>query len=126
MKKIDFDMNTSGEWFYMNTDEITVRAIYDCLVQDTSLDLEIWEDAGVLEVNYTDKTSLDFEMLRPFFKDKEGDAYLKSNNIRSLFMVNFDGADFSIVKPMMKCVVLKCGGYFIEDNMDFRQSMIVK
>lgn len=126
MKKILQKPNVSGDWFYMNEKEISVRDIYDALKEKDKLEIEIWEEAKVLEINYSDKASLDFEMLRPYFKDKEGDEYLKKNNIHALFMVSFDEADFEIVSPIMKCIALTCGGFFIEDNMDFTQSMVLR
>lgn len=126
MKKIIPAITASGEWFYMNQKEITVREIYDKIKADNKLDIEIWDGAGVLEINYSEKQSIDFEMLQPMFKDKEGNEYLKNNDIHTLYMVSFDGADFDIVLPILKYIVLNCGGYFCEDNMDLTQSMIIK
>ncbi len=126
MKKISIQPKVSGDWFYMNEKEISVRDLYDALLGKGNLELEIWEEAKVLEIGYSEKASLDFEMLRPYFKDKEGDEYLKKNDIHALFMVTFDESDFEIVVPIMKCIVLTCGGFFIEDQMDFNQSTIIR
>lgn len=126
MKKIFDKPAVSGDWFYMNQKEISVREIYDILMAEKKLDIEIWEDAGVLEINYSDKKSLDFEMLRPYFKDKEGDEYLKRNDIHALYMVSFDEVDYDVVYPVMKYIVMNCGGYFCEDNMDLDHSLCIR
>lgn len=126
MKKIIPTITASGDWFYMNQKEISVREIYEILKADNKLDVEIWEAAGVLEINYTEKQSIDFEMIQPMFKDKEGNEYLKKNDIHALYMVSFQDTDFELVVPILKYIVMNCGGYFCEDNMDLSQSMIIK
>ena len=126
MKKIIQTPKVSGDWFYMNEKEISVRDIYDALQDKGKLEIEIWEEAKVLEISYSEKASLDFEMLRPYFKDKEGDEYLKKNDIHALYMVSFDESDFEIVVPIMRYIAMNCGGFFIEDQIDFSQSMILR
>lgn len=109
----------SGDWFYMNSANVTVRDIDNTLVSLNNLSTEIWEDAGVLEVSLSTKSSLDFETIQPFFKDKEGDEYLKKNDIHALFMVTFSSPDYDLVLPIMKHITNSLGGFFCEDTDDF-------
>lgn len=109
----------SGDWFYMNSHQVSVRSIHQCLLEDERLTLEVWEDAGVLEVTFNNKSSLDFEMIKPYFKDKEGDEYLKKNDIHTLYMVTFQASDYDLVLPLMKAITKNLGGFFCEDTYDF-------
>lgn len=109
----------SGDWFYMNSNLVTVRDIDKCLSNDLDLSTEIWEDAGVLEVNLTDKSSLDFEATKPYFKDKEGQEYLQKNHILALYMVTFQAEDYQLIEPIMKHITKNLGGFFCEDTEDF-------
>lgn len=122
MKKILINPVMSGDWFYMNETELSIRDIYNCISDKEGLMVDVWEDAGVLEISYTEKNSIDFELLRPCFKDKEGQDYLEQNKIKTLFMVTFPAEDYTLCEPILKFIVMKCKGYFIEDNMDFSLS----
>ncbi len=118
--KNPFKKNTvSGDWFYMNSELITVRDIEKHLRNYENLTTEIWEDAGVLEVSFNEKSSLDIEAIKPYFKDKEGQEYLQKNHILALFMVTFQSADYDNIIPVMKHITKNLGGFFCEDTEDF-------
>lgn len=110
----------SVDWFYMNEGELTVRNLYEALASySEKLDLEIWEDLGILEVVLTEKTSLDVVTLKPVFKDKEGDEFLKQNHIHTLLAATFQSEDYEVCKNLMKHIVSQIGGFFCEDTPDF-------
>lgn len=114
------DPNTNlitGDWFFMSPEEINVRTIYDIL-KDTNT-MEIWEAADILEIELSEKESIDFEPLKPYFKDKEGDAFLKDNQIKTLFMVTFPPVKFPVVKEIMHKILAQCDGFFCADSDDF-------
>lgn len=109
----------SGDWFYMNSSTVTVRDIEKQLTNYPNITTEIWEDAGVLEVNLSDKSSLDFEAIKPYFKDKEGQEFLQKNQILALFMVTFQAEDYDTIVPILKHIITNLGGFFCEDTEDF-------
>lgn len=115
-KKKDNNLIT-GDWFFMSPDDINVRAIYDMLKENHKM--EIWEAANILEIELSEKESIDFEPLKPYFKDKEGDAFLKHNQIQTLFMVTFPPAQFETVKKIMQTILSHCDGFFCADSEDF-------
>lgn len=119
MKNSNVKSTVSGDWFYMNSSNVMVRDIDQSLKSFQDLTTEIWEDAGVLELSISDKSSLDFEAMNPYFKDKEGEEYLKKNDIHTLFMVSFPSEDISQVIPIMKHITNHLGGFFCEDTEDF-------
>ena len=119
MKNPFVKQTVSGDWFYMNSTAVTVRDIDNSLKNYESITTEIWEDLGVLEVNLSEKLSLDFEALKPYFKDKEGQEYLQKNDIHALFMVTFEAQDYALVEPIMKHITKNLDGFFCEDTIDF-------
>ena len=59
-EKIKKEKSTaSGEWLYFAPANVTVRSIYEVLTDD--YEVEIWEDAGVLEIGLNDGATLDIE-----------------------------------------------------------------
>jgi len=109
----------TGDWFYMNSKDVTVRMIYDILKENTKLPMEIWEEANVLEIELSEKESVDFEPLKPYFKDEAGDAFLKEHSIKTLFMVTFPPTHYEKVKELMTLILNVCDGFFCADSDDF-------
>ena len=59
-EKIKKEKSTApGEWLYFAPANVTVRSIYEVLTDD--YEVEIWEDAGVLEIGLNDGATLDIE-----------------------------------------------------------------
>lgn len=110
----------TGDWFFMSPDNINIKEIYDHLKSFTSYSVEIWEDAGVLEIEISDKESIDFESMKPIFKDEAGDSFLKDNNVKSLFMVTFNPEYYDKVVEIFKAILLNSTGFFCADTIDFQ------
>ena len=49
-KKASEVIKVPGDWLYMTPQEIGVRQIYEAFGEQDGYELEIWEDAGVLEI----------------------------------------------------------------------------
>lgn len=110
----------TGDWFFMSPDDIKIKDIYDKIKAFTSHSVEIWEDAGVMEIELSEKESIDFECMKPMFKDDAGDSFLKENNIKSLFMVTFNPEYYDKVLEIFKSIVLNDTGFFCADTFDFQ------
>ena len=108
-----------GNWFYMNEQEITVRTIKESLETETEFSLEIWEDAGVLEIEIPEKKSMDLEQTKTDLRDEYSNDYLKQHNIKSLFFVSMDVTDYENVKKIMQKITQSLGGFFCGDTENF-------
>lgn len=107
----------TGDWFYMNPKETPIRVLYEAIKNNT--DVELWETAGVMEICLTPKISLDFEEMKPYFRDSVGAEFLSKHQIQSLYMVTFPGELFSNVTPIFDSIISNCGGFFCADTSDF-------
>ena len=68
-EKIKKEKSTApGEWLYFAPANVTVRSIYEVLTDD--YEVEIWEDAGVLEIGLNDGATLDIEWTKIPAKDE--------------------------------------------------------
>ncbi len=108
----------TGDWFYMNTKETPIRKLYE-VIKNNSNNIELWEDAGVMEICLTPKSSLDFEEMKPYFRDSAGAEFLSQHQIQSMYMVTFPGEEFNHIIPIFDCILSNCGGFFCADTSDF-------
>lgn len=108
-----------GEWLYMNSQVITVCDIKEALKGDTDISIEIWEEAGVLEIEIPEQKSIDFEQTGLDFGDECSNAYLKEHDVKSLFFVTLDAANYVNVHKILQKIVGKLGGFFCGDTEDF-------
>lgn len=108
--------NVITDWLYMNSKEISVVDIKKVLKDD--FELEVWKEAGVLEVEI-EEASLDFEMSnRLSFKDEIADTYVKDNDIHVMFYVSFKSEIETKAHEVMKKIATDLGGEFLADTED--------
>lgn len=117
-KATDFKPTYPLHWYYMATKEISVKQLQEAL-NDTSYETEIWEAAGVLEVEIAEKASMDFEECEPDLRDEYSNDFLKEHGVQALFFVTLPKTDFEALKKVMEQIVEKNGGFFCGDTEDF-------
>ena len=85
-RKIKKEKSTApGEWLYFAPANVTVRSIYEVLTDD--YEVEIWEDAGVLEIGLNDGATLDIEWTKIPAKDEITAAFAKQHGCENVFLV---------------------------------------
>lgn len=82
-------------------------------------DIEIWEEAGVLEIGYAEKASMDIEMVEVDLRDEYSNQFMEERGVKSLFYITIKPDDFSICEKIMKEIITKNGGFFVGDTEDF-------
>ena len=125
-EKIKKEKNTApGEWLYFAPANITVRSIYDVLTDENgnaetaSYEVEIWEDAGVLEIGLNDGATLDIEWTKIPAKDEITAAFAKEHGCENVFLVTLKPEEFEIARKAMQKIVASLGGLFCGDTEDF-------
>lgn len=106
-----------GEWLYLTKEGVTVRQIEQAI--DTSYEMEIWEEAGVLEVAFAETSSMDFEHAKIHPKDELTRAYVEKEGCTEVFLVTFAPEEYERAKGIMKQIIKACGGLFCGDTEDF-------
>ena len=107
-----------GDWLYLTPEEINVRQLKDALEED-KYEVEIWEDAGVLEVGLKEKSSMDIEAAQIHPKDTITKDFAEKHHVKTVFLVTFHPDDMEEAQRVMKKIIAKKGGFFCGDTEDF-------
>ena len=107
----------TGEWLYFCPEEITVRNLADIFSEIEHV--EIWEDAGVLEIPMGEKSSFDIETAQIHPKDEITKQFADTQNAKGVFLVTFLPENYEAAERFMKQILEKFGGIFCGDTEDF-------
>lgn len=106
-----------GDWLYFCPEEISVRDLYEIFAERD--DVEIWEEAGVLEIPIGVKSSLDVEAAQVHPKDEITQHFAKEQRAKRVFLVTFMPEDYQQAETVMKQILGKFGGLCCGDTEDF-------
>ena len=107
----------TGEWLYFCPQEVTVKII--CEIFNDADDVELWEEAGVLEISLGENGSFDVETTQIHQKDEVTLQFAEEWRAKSVFLVTFTPEDYESAKVIMKQILDKFGGIFCGDTEDF-------
>ncbi len=107
-----------GEWLYFAPEAVDVRQIADVL--DGTCELEIWQEAGVLEIMYGGESSMDMEEGTIDPKDQVTAAFAEEHDCDRVYLVTFSAEEYEKVLPVMRHILQECGGIFCGDTEDFK------
>ena len=88
-KKASEVIKVPGDWLYMTPQEIGVRQIYEAFGEQDGYELEIWEDAGVLEIGMSEGASVDIETAQIHPKDELTASFAAEHQVKTVFLVTF-------------------------------------
>lgn len=108
-----------AEWLYMNTDEISFCQVKNAFSKDSCVSVQIWEEAGVCELEIKDSKSIDLEISELDLQDDYANEYLKEHEIKTLFLVTISPDEFAKTQKVMEQMTEKLGGFFCGDTEDF-------
>ena len=107
-----------GEWLYFAPEAVGVRQIADAL--DGTCELEIWQEAGVLEIMYGGEASMDMEEGKIHPRDQVTAAFAEEHDCDRVYLVTFPAEEYEKVLPVMRHILQECGGIFCGDTEDFK------
>lgn len=106
-----------GEWLYLAKEGVTIRRIERAIGE--SYEMELWEEAGVLEVAFAEASSMDFEHVKIHPKDELTRAYVAKEGCAEVFLVTFAPEEYERAREIMNQIMTACGGMFCGDTEDF-------
>ena len=109
---------TYDEWLYMNEKEVTVVEINEAL-KNNKLDIDLWDQLGVISVKLSDNTYLDIEEIESDLGDDEDNKFVEIHNVKSIFTVKMVHESFEYAKEIMTLITKNMGGFFCMDNDNF-------
>ena len=107
----------TGNWLYFCPMEQNIRGIYEVLKEQN--EVEIWEEAGVMEVLLDGKSSFDIETTQIHPKDEVTLQFAEEQGAKSVFLVTFSPEEYESAKERMKQILDRLGGIFCGDTEDF-------
>lgn len=107
-----------GEWLYFATEAVGVRQIADVL--EGTCEMEIWQEAGVLEIMYGGEASMDMEEGKIHPRDQVTAAFAEEHDCDRVYLVTFSAEEYEKVLPVMRHILQECGGIFCGDTEDFK------
>lgn len=107
----------TGDWLFFTGKEVTVRQIADVL---GDCEMEIWDDAGVLEIPLGDKASMDFEAVSLHPKDEVTRAFAAEHGTEQVFLVTFPPEYYERAEALMKRILSESPGLFCGDTEDLQ------
>lgn len=106
-------------WLFLAKEEVSARTLKEALEDKDDVELEIWDDASVVEVILSDGKSVDFEQSEVDLGDDYSNAFLKQQQTKSLFLVIIHPDSGSLATSVMEHVLKKIPGIFCGDTDDF-------
>jgi hypothetical protein len=105
--------------FYMTPAEIPAKDIAALLKDTKEVTVELWEDMNILELELTNKNTVDFEPLEVSFKDPSDVAFVKNRNIRTIFAIHLCEDDLKAVIPYFERIIETYSGFLCADSENF-------
>lgn len=105
-------------WFYMSKEEMPPEKLAHAL-KDTGFDIEVWKEAGVLEIGVAEKTSLDLELMDLDMGDEFSNEFVAKNGIHTIYYLTITKDRYEICKKAMQKLVKTAGGMICADSEDF-------
>lgn len=105
-----------GDWLYFCPEEITIRGLYEIFSEKD--DVEIWEEAGVLEIPLGETSSLDVETAQIHPKDEVTQHFAAEQGAKRVFLITFMPEDYEKAEVIMKQILGRFGGMFCGDTED--------
>lgn len=106
-------------WFYMADKKVDVEDVKAALADMPELEVQLWKEAGVIEVEVPEHRSMDIEAIPMDLHDEYSNVFLKENGVESLFQVTIDTENAVFMQQIMHHITDKLGGMFCGDTPDF-------
>ena len=114
----------TGDWIYMTPQEVDLRQIKEALDAKEKYDIEIWDEAGVLEVGMPDGNSFDIEEVKIHPKDEITAAFAAKHHVKQVFLATFCPENFEEAEKVMQAILAAYGGFFCGDTDDFQPQIL--
>jgi len=108
------------DWFYMTPSEVTAKMISDLIKLQSSVQVDLWEEMNILQLELPNKTTVDFEPMNINFKDPSDASFIKNRNIKTIFTVTIEEGALEELKVVFKLLIAEWDGFLCADSDDFK------
>ncbi|MDU6266352.1 MAG: hypothetical protein E6600_17805 [Anaerocolumna aminovalerica] len=112
---------TITDWFYMTPSEINGKSIAQLIEEECNTSIELWEEMNILQIELSNKVTIDFEPMNLNFKDPSDMEFINSRNIHTIFSVYIaSGVLEEEFKNILKVILDRWEGFLCADSQDFQ------
>ncbi|MFV0467142.1 MAG: hypothetical protein ACK5ML_13940 [Lachnospiraceae bacterium] len=109
----------TGNWLYLLNIKTDIRQVQKEL-ESFGYRTEIWEEAGVLEMECKEGVSIDFEAADLNRADQSTLDFFEQNGVQSVYLVSFSTAEYETVMDIFKEIVTLQDRFFCADTEEFK------
>lgn len=106
-------------WLYMLDKDVTPELLAET-IKDSGYDIEVWKEAGVLEIGIADKVSLDLELIDTDLGDDYSREFVDEHGIKTIYYMSIPKDQYEICKKAMEKLLSMTGGMICGDSEDFQ------
>ena len=110
--------------FYMTPAKIQAKDIADLIRDTRDITVELWSEMNVLELELSNRNTVDIEPLTADFKAASDQAFVKNHNIQTIFAINLAEEDLRTVKNLFEHIVRQFSGFLCTDSSDFQPVLV--
>lgn len=108
------------EIYLMLKDIVSAKQL-QTIVEDNfeQIETDIWSEANIMELELSDKTTIDFVSIDNFEMNDEDKFYFEQNNFKSIYCISYDKEDETILIKALKLILNKYDGVVGNDTDNF-------
>lgn len=108
------------EIYLMLKDIVSAKQL-QTIVEDNfeQIETDIWSEANIMELELSDKTTIDFVSIDNFEMNDEDKFYFEQNNFKSIYCISYDKEDETTVIETLKLILNKYDGVIGNDTDSF-------
>lgn len=108
------------EIYLMLKDIVSAKQL-QTIVEDNfeQIETDIWSEANIMELELSDKTTIDFVSIDNFEMNNEDKFYFEQNNFKSIYCISYDKEDETTVIETLKLILNKYDGVIGNDTDSF-------
>ena len=108
----------------MTPSQIRAKDIATLLENTDGITVEVWNEMDVLELEFSNANTMDFESLDLSFSDPSDLTFIKNHKIQTIFAIQLLEEDFSYVKPILEKIVVEYRGFVCADTENFQPVLL--
>lgn len=115
-KRIQTKISWPKEWLYLHENDIEPKNFTNALEGLEGFDIQVWQEAGIVEAELPCGRSIDFEWGEVDFSEEEAQIFFDDRRIGSVYYVTVVPDAHEEAQKAMEEIVAQMDGGFFADN----------
>ncbi len=106
-------------WYLMSAGDCTVQDLKAAFAVPGGPDVEVWQELGIVELSFPDKTFVDFQLVPCDLEDEASNAFLAEHQIKTLYWVTVEPVCDDGQLDFLQSAANRLGAMFCGDTVNF-------